>query len=146
MYHFNYCQTVWNSCGKVNNDKLETIQYQAFKFIYYDLEFSYESLLTKAGLKPLFVLRQIGIIVEVFQSLLGLCHIYVSNILCVKSSTYNLRNHNSLQLYHSRTNYGLHSFRHIGAKLWNDLPHHVKSMSDICVFNESLYRHFTGFK
>ena len=99
MYHFNYCQTLWNSCGKVNNDKLETIQYQALKFIYDDLESSYESLMTKAGFKPLFVPTQIGIIVEVFKSLHGLCPIYASNMFSVKSSTYNLRNHNSLELY-----------------------------------------------
>ena len=57
----------------------------------------------------------------------------------VKSSTYNLRNQNSLQLYHSRTNYGLHFFRHIGVKLWNDLPHHVKSITDIYLFLKSFY-------
>ena len=145
MCHFNYCQIVWNSCGKVNNNKLETIQYQALKFIYDDLESSHELLLSKAGLKPLFVLRQIGIIVEVFKSLHGLCPIYVTNMFSVKSSTYNLRNQNSLQLYHSRTNYGLHSFRHIGAKLWNDLTHHVKSMTDISVFKEILYKKFYWF-
>ena len=137
---------MWNSCGKVNNDKLETIQYRALKFIYDDLESSYELLLSKAGLKALFVLRQVGIIVEVYKSLHGLCPIYVTNIFSVKSSTYNLRNQNSLQLYHSRTNYGLHSFRHIDAKLWNDLPHHVKSITDISVFKEFLYQNFTGFK
>ena len=63
----------------------------------------------------------------------------------VKSSNYNLRNQNSLQLY-SRTNYGLHSFRHIGAKLWNDLPHHVKSITEISVFKEFLYQTFNGFR
>ena len=93
--------------------------------------------MTKAGFKPLFVPRQIAIIVEVFKSLHGLCPIYVSNMFSVKSSTYILMiTIPSLQLYHSRTNYGLHSFRHIGAKLWNDLPHHVKSISDISVFKE----------
>ena len=37
-------------------------------------------------------------------------------------------------------------FRHIGVKLWNDLPHHVKSITDIFVFKEFLYQNFTGFK
>ena len=62
-----------------------------------------------------------------------------------KSSAYNLRNNNSLQLCNSRTNFGLHSFRHICAKLWNDLPHHVKTMSDLSDLKEFLSDNFTGF-
>ena len=146
MCHFNYCPIVWHSCGKVNSDKLEKIQYRALKFIYDVLNTSYESLLSQAGLRPLEVHRQTCIIQEVFKCLQGKNPAYLCDMFTVKSCSYGLRRVGTLNLPQSRTNIGLHSFRYTGAKLWNTLPSDVRNMTELSELKNFLKDNFSDVK
>ena len=131
MCHFSYCPLVWNMCGKTNNDKLERIQYRALKFIFEESVIDYCTLLNKAGLKSLEVNREIRAILEVFKCLHGSNPSYLCNMFSIKSVKYNLRRDCVLTLINSRTNIGLHSFKQLGARLWNSLLNQVKNLREL---------------
>ena len=66
--------------------------------------------------------------------------IYTRNMFTLRTTSYNLRGNYILTLpVPKTTTYGLHSFSYHAAKLWNSLPHFVRT-SNLNDFRNSLAR------
>ena len=73
------------------------------------------------------------ILVEVYKSLVTdpTNPPYVRDLVKIKESPYDLRDCTLLNQPRKRTtNFGLRSYTYLAAKLWNDLPSHLKCISD----------------
>lgn len=144
LSHFNYCSLVWHFCGLTNCAKLERLQYRALKFVYRDFSSSYEALLDKAKLPTLELSRKRGIVLEVFKSLNNLSPSFMKEMFPVKDLKYSIRKGSQLNRRHVRTTkHGLNSLSYIGASLWNSLPGHFKTSSDLVSF-KALIQTWTG--
>lgn len=146
LANFNYCPAVWHVCGTSNTKKLEKIQYRALKFVYRDYHSSYETLLAKSNLPTLEVARLRNIALEVYKAYNGLNPSYINQMFTKPTHTYNLRAKNSLtQSHKNSTKGGLHSFQHIGVKIWNSLPNEYRTTTDFSVFKK-LIKSWSGIK
>ena len=137
MAHFNYCPAVWHFCGPKNTWKCEKIQFRDLKYVYQDHTSTYEELLQRSGMPTLEISRLQCIALEVFKCLNGLnpkfmCDLFDKN---VPMHNYSLRNQRALVFSQKRTvKNGLHSFSHIGIKIWNSLPNEYRTTTDFKVF------------
>ena len=84
LSNFKLCPVVWHYCGKVNSAKLEKIQERGLRFVYSDLENSYEYLCKKAGMSNLHVDRTRLIAIEVFKAVNKLSPIYMHDLFKLK--------------------------------------------------------------
>jgi hypothetical protein len=57
-------------------------------------------------------------------------------------TNYNLRNAGDTDIIHSNKNYFLKSFLPSTVKLWNELPHELKTSNSLNTFKEKLFLHF----
>ena len=138
LSNFNYCAVVWHHCGATNTKNLEKLQLRALRFVFKDYTSSYDDLLQKACLPTLELSRIRMIALEVFKIKNAMSPNYMNGadgMFKPPTNTYNLRSRNSATIYHSSTTrHGLHSFRHYGATIWNQLPGHLKTTTDYCTF------------
>ena len=144
LSNFNYCPIVWHHCGVMNSKKLEKIQYRALKFIFNDYSSTYDALLKKAKIPTLEVNRLCVMAIEVYKIYNKLCPSFVTKLLPTKTLRYNLRSGKTFSVCHKRTTkYGLNSFKHFGVTIWNDLPVHIRSATDLNIF-KSLIKTWYG--
>ncbi len=142
---FNYCPAVWHQCGKVNSQKLERLQCRALRFVFSDFNSTYEQLLKRANLPSLELNRLRAIALEVYKAYNDINPPYINSIFQdnKKSHNYNLRSQGSLTNTHSRSNAGLHSFKHTGINIWNNLPSNLRETTDYSIFKK-LIKSWTG--
>ena len=127
LANFNYCPIIWHKCGKTNTSKLERLQHRALKLIYQDSVSSYEDLLNRANLPTLEIRRLQQVAIMTFKIIHGLAPSYLSHLITKKNVNYNLRNSNRLTRQNNRTTaFGLHSFKEVAARIWDDLPTNIK--------------------
>ena len=135
--NFNYCPVVWHHCGQTNTKKLEKLQYRALKFVFNDYVSDYESLLERAQMPTLSVYRLRSFAIEVYKIHKNLGPSIMNKLISEREITYNLRSGRSYATQHNRTTkYGLHSFRHFGVKIWNNLPASFRSADDLVTFKK----------
>lgn len=131
MSNFMYCPMVWHFCGKMNNNKLEKIHERALKIIYRNYDSTYEDLLQIAGERKHLVRRLQTILMEVFKFLKTNVPGCLNSIFHVKTMTHDLRKKTLLiQPITKSTTHGIRSIAYLGAKLWNDNPNIITSISD----------------
>lgn len=90
--HFDYCSTVWGTCGVTLQDKLQTLQNRATRvltFSNYDVNAG--QLLEILGWKNLDRKRNIQKVTVVFKCLHGLALDYLVSKLSERNTGYNLR-------------------------------------------------------
>ena len=134
-----YCKSIWHFCSKADTRKIEKIQERGLRIVFQDTSSGYEYLLDKSGLKTQEESRLQSILIEVYKALNGLSPLYVSNLFKEKHSNYDLVRKNQLTLVHHRTKaYGLQTFSHQGARMWNALPNSFKDIEQITVFKNSI--------
>ena len=139
LSNFNFCPLVWHFCSKKNTRKIEKIQERALRFIYEDLESSYESLLLKAKLPSLEIRRMRSMALECFKILHDLSPRCLSDLVSFKKVTYNFRYSNILEIPKVRTtSYGKMSFRYAAPVLWNSLPEHFKCQTNFLQFKSMI--------
>ena len=132
MSNFNYCPLVWHFCGKKNNQNIEKIQERALRILYGDYISTYDGLLEKAGTNTLLIIRLRLMALTVFKSLNSLNPPCLNDIFAKKSVPYRMRDSCILEQPKRRTTtFGLISFSHVGAKVWNELPTYLKETSDL---------------
>ena len=132
--NFNYCPLVWHFCGKVNNDKLEKIQERSLRILSNDYDSSYDELLLQFSTTSLHVSRLKHILTEVFKTIKGLNPECFESLFEIKHTDYSMRNNYILnQPKRNTTTFGLRSISYVGAKLWNELPHHRLDFIDMSV-------------
>ena len=121
--HFDYCSTVWGTCGVTLQDKLQKLQNRAARvltFSNYDVNAG--QLLEILGWKNLDRQRNIQKATMVFKCLHGLAPDYLASKFSERNTSYNLRDsENKLNVRLPRTNYFKNSFSYSGATLWNRL-------------------------
>ena len=133
MSNFTYCPLVWHFCGKLNNSKIEKIQERALRVVCNDLKSEYTDLLEKMNTSTMLQSRLNCILVEVYKSLVTdpTNPPYVRDLVKIKESPYDMRDCTLLNQPRKRTtNFGLRSYSYLATKLWNDLPSHLKCISD----------------
>jgi len=144
MSNLNYCPAVWHLCGRQNTKKLEKIQFRALKFVFGDYQASYSDLLKRSNLPTLELSRLRTIAVEVFKAYRNLSPRFISDKFQVHSTGYNLRRSSTISRHHRRTtNFGLHTFEHYGATLWNNLPQSLRDVTELQTFR-TLVKSWTG--
>jgi len=74
-----------------------------------------------------------------FKSIHELAPQYLQDLFTLRHTNYNLRNSDiKLALPKPRTNYLKRSFSYSGAKLWNDLPQSIRSISSLGQFKREI--------
>ena len=141
--HLEYCSVVWHNCGATLTKRMERVQNYALHItLNKPLRSSTEEMHSQLPLPPLSCRRDISTILQVRRCLSR----RVPNYLCSKFvtrdsilTTYlSTRGAKDLHLKAPRTNWYESSFEYFGAKLSNDLPNEVKSMSSDSAFYKAL--------
>ena len=133
-----YCRTVWHFCSKGDSKKLEKLQERGLRIVFGDYSSDYCTLLEKSKCMSLEESRLQALIIEVYKACKGTAPEYMKEMYTIKSTNYNMRTM-QLTMYHKRTvGYGLRTFTHLGASLWNKLPNELKEIDTITNFKEHL--------
>ena len=82
----------------VTQKKMEKVQERALRIVYEDFSSSYEDLLQKTGLPSLHIRRMRIMAIEFFKILNEMCPPVLSNLVQKRSSSYNFRYTNILQV------------------------------------------------
>ena len=141
--HLEYCSVVWHNCGATLTKRVEHVQNYALRIILNKPpRSSTEEIRSQLSLPPLSCRRDISMILQVRRCLSRrapnyLCSKFVTreSILTSHPSTRGVKD---LHLKAPRTNWYKSSFEYFGAKLYNDLPNEVKSMSSDPTFYKAL--------
>ncbi len=135
--HFNFCPLVWHFCGSTATKMVESIQYRALKYVFNDYDSDYPTLLKRAGLPSLELLRQRALCTEVFKAIHNISPLYMSNLFTLQNTTHS---HNTksvklvVQHHYDSVTYGTDSFKSKASHLWNNLPNSIKATDDLDVF------------
>ena len=127
--NFNYCSLVWMFSSKRSLNKIENLQTQALR---------YELLLEKSGKPTMNLARERLLCIEVYKTLNSLNPCFMQELFKLRETNRNVRNKYKLNLnipVVNQVNYGTKSLRRFGPKIWNSLPHHVKSAENLETFN-----------
>ena len=134
--NFNYCCVIYNDCKLSDAQKLEKMLKRALRYVYLDFTSTYEELLLKSGMSPLYVNRQRVILHTVHKILNDNCPPLDSSMFKRQDHKYCLRNTNKLvKPYFNTYMYGFHSFYYQSMLLWNKLPDNLKH-DDFNVFKQ----------
>ena len=122
--------------SKRSLNKIENLQKRALRFVLDDYTSSYELLLEKSG-KTTINLAFMILYLEVFKALNTLNPCFMQKLF--RETNRNVRNKYKLNLnipVVNQVNYGTKSLRSFGPKIWNSLPHHVKSAENLETFKK----------
>ena len=104
-----------------------------------DFDKSYSELLTDAKKNTLVLNRLNKIAIMMYKCYYKLNPDYVNNMYHIKEVPYNLRDKCKFTLYNFKTKfYGFNSLQYAGVKLWNSLPVHFKTCTDLNNFKKCL--------
>ena len=133
MANFNYCPLVWLFCSKKLQDKQESIQKRALRFLYNDYESNYEHLLSMSN-KPSIEVRKLRfLVVEIFKTIKYLNPSYMKQIFTINTT----RDSSSNKLFvKARKNkkYGQNSLKSLGQQIWNALPNEMRNSESLFTF------------
>ena len=137
--NFNYCNTVWHFCSDRSLYKLEKLHKQALRVVLNDYSSSYRDLLHKVSKPTLYVSRLKAIATEAYKCKSNENPDYINVMLNPLIKPYNLRvSPRAEQPKVNTTSCGLHSFKYQIAKLWNEMPSHIKEATSLYNFKSLL--------
>jgi hypothetical protein len=137
--NFSFCPIIWHFCSKQNTEKLEKLQHRALRIVFNDFNSTYEDLLEKVNMPTLHLARLRTIAIETYKCLYRLSPPYLHDLVEFKQSTYTLRNSNTILVPKVRTTtYGKKSFRFEAARVWNNLPNHVRTCDNYKEFTRMI--------
>ncbi len=140
--NLNYCPLVWINRNKTDLARLEKVQESAVRLIFNYKMSTYIDLLRRAGVPSVLIRWQWVLATEVYKALHGLSPLYIQNLFNVKKLPYNLRASKIIiQPKCNRTIHGLNSLTYQGAKLWNSLPEHIKTVDSVNKFQILIEKH-----
>ena len=135
LSNFHYCSIIWHFCSKKNQIKLEKLQKRALQVTMNDYTSSYSDLLELAKTPSLYVLRLKCIATETYKCINKISPSYLHDMFILNENEYNLRNqHVVVQPLVRTEKCGYQSFRYQGAKIWNELPNHIKCCDEFLSF------------
>jgi hypothetical protein len=139
LSNFNYCPVIWNFCSKSKSKLIEKIHERGLRYVYNDYSTSYSNLLIKSKRESMYNIRLKKIVIYVYKCLHRLTPPFLFDSFQVKTTPYNMRSETLLVQPKVQTvAYGLLSFHYHGAKIWNNLPPHIKSANNLAHFKKLL--------
>ena len=137
--NFNYCPLVWHFSSSKSIKKIEKVQERALRFLYDDYKISYDKLLKNAGKTTMLVSRLRTLCIEIYKTLNDLCPSYMKDIFQKSVFRTSPRLCNNIYVYKPRcVTYGSKSLRALGPKIWNKLPNHIKTSSNLDLFKKNI--------
>lgn len=145
---FDYGDTIYRTASKTLLSKLDTLHHSAIRFATGAPYHSHHcSLYTESGLPPLFIRRKKHWYTLIYKTLTGKTPIYLSKLLSISQSIYNLRSNNfiSLSAPTPRSTAGFKAFHYSAAADWNtlqkdlqlshfiSLPQFINSLDDLLI-------------
>ena len=125
--------------SKRSLNKIENLQKRAFRFVLDDYTSSYELLLEKSGKPNMNLARERLLCIKVYKTLNSLNPCFMQGLFELRETNRNVRNKYKLNLnipVVNQVTYGTNSLRSFGPKIWNSLPHHVKSAENLETFKK----------
>ena len=140
-----YCNSLLYGLPKRQLDKLQRVQNAAARLVCRLNRFCHITpILTELHWLPVQFRIQFKIILFTFKAIHGLAPQYLSNLLTVKTHTYNLRCSEELLLFvpvRSKKTLGDRAFVIAAPKLWNALPSDLRRVQSIDAFKRKLKTH-----
>ena len=136
--HFNYCCSVWGSCGTTRLNKLQRLQNRAARIVTdSDFDTSAAHLIQDLGWPTIEQLIHRETSTMTYKCLNQLAPAYLSG--CFSELSDSLRNSGTdVHTPRMRTSNGQKFFAYRGAKVWNDLDSETKLASSIQGFKSKL--------
>lgn len=129
--NFMYCNLVWHTCSKSSTRKVEHVQERSLRYVYEDYNSSFTELLVKANKSSLYMARLRKLVQWVYCILHKMLPPFLHEMFVPHNVPYNLRDNQKVMLYKYNTvTHGKKSLSYEGAKLYNDLPVHIKMCDD----------------
>ena len=135
--NFNYCPLVWIFSSKRSLNKIENLQKRGLCFVLDDCTSSYELLLEKSSKPTMNLARERLLCIGVYKTLNSLNPCFVQGLFKLRETNRNICNKSKLNLnipVVNQGNYGTKSFKSVRPKIWNSLPHHVKSAKNLDIY------------
>lgn len=144
LYHafvlsgFSYCASIYHFCNVSDALKLEKLNQRAVRIVFNDYTTKYYDLLVLNDMLPLFLLREMEIVMCVFRVLHELYPPFKNNFFLYAGSFYNLRDSTIILRKCNTTTYGLNSFKYAGANMFNRLPFLAKNYENFKDFKSNI--------
>ena len=120
-------------------EKLKKLHERALRIVYQDSKLDYGSLIGKSGQVSLRMNMVRILSIEVYKCVEGTNPYYLNEMFSLSNSHYDFRDQSRLEQPKLNTKtFGYRSYKYLGAKLWNMLPSHLKSIDDLHVFKSNL--------
>ena len=141
--HLDYCNSLLCGIPQYQYSRLQRILNAAARLVCLVPKFNHITpVLYDLHWLPVFYRIKFKIILLVHRSLFGTAPTYLKNLLKFKNSTsYSLRSNDNLELQVPRTcckSFGDRAFSHAGPSLWNELPSHLRNITDVTAFKREL--------
>ena len=123
-----------------SRNKMEKVQERALRFINNDFTSFFQDLLSSTSTIPLHVRRMKQMATEVFKIVTDMPPEYIIDLITIQNSSYNFRRENQVSIPQVKnTRYGLRSFRHEDARIWNCLPNDLSKAESFPQFRRLLH-------
>ena len=121
----------------ISLNKIENLQKRALRFLYNNYQLTYEELLDKANSSTMNVKRLRFLCVEIYNTNNNLNPSFIKQISELRETNRNVPEKYRLNLNipnYNQVTFGKESLRIFGPKIWNSLPYHIKSSTNLETF------------
>ena len=134
LSNVNYCPLMWMLSSFKSLNKIENLQKRALRFMLSDYESSYDELLGFSGSCAINVRLKRNLCVEIYKTLDDLNLSFMREIFETCKTKRAVRERYKINLEIPRVNeasLGTKSLIFHGPKIWDSLPHHIKSAKNL---------------
>jgi len=137
---FNYCPLTWMFHSRKLNNKINRLHERCLRIVYNDNSLTFEQLLTKDNSVSIHNRNLQALAIEMFKVYMEQGPDILQDVFPKNSQPeYNLRNRfyfapRSIKTVH----YGDNSLRHLGPKIWELIPSHIKDTDSVEIFKNRI--------
>ena len=139
--HFDYSDTIWQSCSNIFLDQLQKLQNRAGRILLGINPYRHTSIFQIHDLlkwETLKTRRKKHMYIMLYKIFHDLAPKYLQNNLVHKETNYALRNVENLVLPKPNTNYCKRTFSYRGSTIYNDLPLNLRRPNTLTLFKTDL--------
>ena len=139
---FNYCNLVWMFHSREINHKINKVQERALRLLYDDYNATFEDLLIRDGSFTVHEKNVQTLMIEMFKARSNLWPSLLGDI-------FEMRNYNGPELrvkrdflkpWNKTVRYGESTLANLGCLMWDEIPHHIKSVKTVEQFKMLIRR------